>query len=486
MRTAEVARGRRGVGWPVAGAALAAAIGLAAAADLKIALAVTVALMLAGAILLQPSMLLPALVASVFVEVVSVGGIPISRLLAPVALLVVLGASTRPESRIRGEGPFVWATLYAIWALASGLWTVSVGGTTFLLSSLAIGFIYMLAFASLVTSSRELERVLVAFAAAALAIGVFAIAAFLLGFSKGLVEGRTTGGAGDPNFFAAYQLVALPLVLVLATEVRKRWLRIALAVTVVVVIGSVLTSVSRGGLLTLIVIALAMVALPARTFFGSPRQKRALLVVCVVGGAIAFGASAGTVVPRLKATFAGQSTSAAAQGSGRLEFWSAAWMSTKERPLLGLGYGAFLEVSDDLIVRTPGINFQHFDLRPNGSQVHNAYLGSLAELGIPGLILFLGLLTSTALALRRTAKRGRAVGADFIARVANGLLLSLLGWSIASLFLSSETSRALWIVIGLSLALPASFRPQSPRRTASRCRGARAVYLHPCSPSAAS
>jgi putative inorganic carbon (hco3(-)) transporter len=283
---------------------------------------------------------------------------------------------------------------------------------------------------------------------------VFAIAAFLLGFSKGLVEGRATGGAGDPNFFAAYQLVALPLVIVLVTEARQRWLRVALAATVVVVIGSVLTSVSRGGFVVLIVIALAMVALPARTFFGSPKQKRALLVVCLVGGAIAFGVSAGTVVPRLKATFAGQSTSAAAQGSGRLEFWSAAWMSSKQRPFLGLGYGAFVDVSDNLIVQTPGINFQHFDLRPNGSQVHNAYLGSLAELGIPGLVLFVGLLISTALLLRRTAKRGRAVGADFVARVANALLLSLLGWSIASVFLSSETSRALWIVIGLSLALP--------------------------------
>jgi O-antigen ligase len=460
MRNLEVTRGGSGFAWPAAGAALAAAIGLIAASDPKIAVAATIALLFAAAILVQPLLLLPALVASVFVEVVSVGGVSISRLIAPIALLVVLAMSTRPESRIRGESPFVWATLYGIWALASGLWTVSISGTTYLLSSLAIGFTYMLAFAALVTSRRVLERVLYAFAAAAFGIGVYALAAFLLGFSKGLVEGRATGGAGDPNFFAAYQLVALPLVIVLFTEARQRWLRVALAITVVVVIGSVLTSVSRGGFLVLIVIALALVALPARTFFGSPKQKQALLVVCLAGGVIAFSASASTVVPRLKATFAGESTSAAAQGSGRLEFWSAAWMSSKQRPFLGLGYGAFLEVSDNLIVQTPNINFQHFDLRPNGSQVHNAYLGSLAELGIPGLVLFVGLLTSTALSFRRTAKRARAVGADFIARVSNALFLSLLGWSIASVFLSSEVSRALWIVIGLSLALPRLVRAE--------------------------
>jgi O-antigen ligase len=460
MRTVEVARARTEVAWAAGAAALAAAVGLVGAVDLKVALAVTVALVLTAAILVQPSWLLPALVASVFVEVVTVGGVPISRLLAPVVLLVVLAASTRPESRIRGEAPLVWAALYGIWALASGLWTVSIGGTTFLLASLAVAFTYMVAFAALVTSRQELERVLYSFSVAAFAIGVFAIAAFFLHFSKGVIEGRSTGGAGDPNFFAAYQLVALPLVLVLASEVDKRWVRVALALTVLVVIGSVLTSISRGGLLTLAVLAITMVALPARTVFGSPRQKAALLTVCVIGGAVAFGFSAGSVVPRLKETFAGESTSAAAQGSGRLEFWSAAWMSTKERPLLGLGYGAFANVSDDLIVRTPGINFQHFELRPKGSQVHNAYLSSLAELGIPGLVLFLGLLTSTAVLLRQTARRARAVGADFLARVANALLLSLLGWCIASLFLSTETSRAVWIVIGLSLTLPRLVRAE--------------------------
>src|SRR6266536_2444318 len=207
MRNVEVARGGTGVVWPVAGAALAAAIGLTAVTDPKIALAATVALIFGAAILVEPSLLLPGLVASVFVEVLSVGGISISRLLAPIALFVVLAESMRPDSRIRGESPFVWATLYGIWALASGLWTVSISGTTFLLSSLAIGFIYTLAFASLVTSRRELERVLYAFAAAALGIGLFAIAAFLLGFSKGLVAGRAPA-RGRPRDGSPQALVA--------------------------------------------------------------------------------------------------------------------------------------------------------------------------------------------------------------------------------------------------------------------------------------
>src|SRR5438046_6015040 len=78
MRNVELEARRTAVVWPVAGAALAAAIGLTAVSDPKIALAATVALICAAAILVQPSLLLPALVASVFVEVVTVGGISIS------------------------------------------------------------------------------------------------------------------------------------------------------------------------------------------------------------------------------------------------------------------------------------------------------------------------------------------------------------------------------------------------------------------------
>ncbi len=445
---------RTSIAWGLGGAALAAAVALTATVDLKTALAVTIAIALAAVVVIRPSLLPAALVASVFLEVVSVGGVSISRLLAPIALVVILAASTRPGSRIRAGSPFAMAVLYGIWALASALWTVRLSGTTYLLSSLAIAYVYMLAFALLVRTRRELERVFVAFAASALAIGAFALAAFFVGFSNDLLQGRASGGTGDPNFFAAYQLVALPLVFVLAAEVRRRWLRAALAVTMLVIIGSVLASVSRGGLLTLVVISVVMLALPAGAIFRDRKQKRLFLLVCVIGAGILASASAGSIVPRLEQTFAPSDTNANASGNGRLLIWAAAWRSTKERPFLGLGYGAFVNVSNELILGTPGISLRNFDLRPNGSEVHNAYLGALTELGIPGLFLFLALLTSTAVALRRAAVKARAASAHFLARAANALLVSLFGWSIASIFLSSETSRALWIVIGLSLALP--------------------------------
>ena len=141
-------------------------------------------------------------------------------------------------------------------------------------------------------------------------------------------------------------------------------------------------------------------------------------------------------------------------GSGRTYLWSAAWTSVEERPWLGLGYGGFRPASNELLLSTPGVDFEVYRLKPRGQPVHNAYLGSLAELGILGLILYLGLLVSTAETLRRAARRGREVGAFFASRMAGALLLSLVAWAAIAIFLSAETGRAFWIILGITLALP--------------------------------
>jgi O-antigen ligase len=101
--------------------------------------------------------------------------------------------------------------------------------------------------------------------------------------------------------------------------------------------------------------------------------------------------------------------------------------------------------------------------------VHNSFLEAWAELGIFGLVLYVGMLASTVLALLRTAARAGRIGADFVRRVAYALALGLTTWFITSFFLSTETSRGLWIVMGLALALPKLL----PEASAGPQRGAR-------------
>jgi O-antigen ligase len=436
----------------VAGLALAWA---AASYDASLAIGVAVAVASLVAVLTRPETLLWILAGSVFIEVVSVEGTAISRVLAPLALLTVVVQLLRGRASIRPAGPLFCAGAYSVWALASGLWTTSLPGTTYLLGSLLIALVYMLAFASLLDSRRALEHVLWVLACASLLLGFlsFQRVSAALHFGQLLESGRSQGGVGDPNSFAAIQLVTLPLVIVLAVNARKRWQQLVLYIAVTVIIASILTTLSRGGFIGLAVLLVLLVLAPYRLLFGSRRNKAtALLVVAFGAGAISIW-HASSLTRRVETIF-GQINPGAEQGSGRIEMWKAAGTSIAERPWLGLGYGAFPNSSNELLFRTPGVDLQHYTPRVRGEPAHSAYIESLAEVGIVGLALYLALLVSTGRALRRTSLRAREEGEEFIAMVATALLLGLVTWVITSLFLSLETARTFWIVMGLSLSLP--------------------------------
>lgn len=431
-------------------AAVAVAVGVGGAFSARAAVVIALAVAIAAGIARSGSrMLLVVLVAAVFLEVLSVGGVTVSRLVTPVAAAGLAVAAARGSLRLSWSSPLPWVVGYSTWALASLIWTTDTGATLYLLGSLATSWVFLLAFAGFVRDERVLRLVLVTVSIVALGVGIFAIASFLgYGGVSTLQEGRASGVVGDANFFAAYQIVAIPLVLALASAARGHAARLGLYAIAALVTASILTTLSRGGLVALALVGLVAAISPSRALFASWGQKLAVAIVVVVGVAVVWGAVSSAFTVRIDSIFSGQDA-----GSGREQLWRAAGQSIHERPILGLGYGAFPSSANALLLSTPSVSLAHYELRPAGEEVHSAYIGSAAELGLPGLALFLGMLVATGLALRKTSRRARALGAHAVARVSNALLVSLVGWAVASLFLSSETSRPVWIIIGLALAL---------------------------------
>src|SRR5919108_2884164 len=327
---------RPAYGWAVIGVLCAVAIGVIATWNPQIGAGLLIAGALAIAVMRSPAMLLPILVATPFVEMIDIGGVRITRLLAPAALLVVIVCLTRGQ-RIQPGPPLFWVCGYALWALASGLWTVSTDGTLTLLASLAIALVYMLAIALLVETRRDLNRMLWTLAVCSFVLSVSSILAFLdkpfgpLGAT--IQEDRVQGATGDPSFFAAVQLVALPLILALASAVSNSWLRAALYFTAVLDIAAVFSTYSVD------------------------------------------------IAPRLETIMSQGGGGADQTGSGRLIIWPAAWMAFEERPFTGIGYGAFRETAIDRLYKTRNTYLGNFKVHKE--EVHNAFLGSLAELG-PG------------------------------------------------------------------------------------------------------
>jgi O-antigen ligase len=460
-RLAAPRRPGRAAGWLLGAAGLGAAIGVAVAAgQTKVALGLLLVPALI-ALIAHPDWLPVLLLATAFGEAVSTGSVTLSRLAAPLAVLVMIVALPGRRRLRLPELNVLWAVLaYSLWAIASAMWTVnqdssfSQGGTGYAVASLGLSVVFMLAVAMFVQTERDLHRLLVTVSICSALTGLVSIEQYVSGAS------RTVGLAGDANFFAAIQVASVPLQAILATRVQRGSTRLLVLGGLAVTVGSVVTSLSRGGLLALGAVFVLLMFQPARAFFRTPARKRAFILATAVGMAVLLAASYSALSARTSSLF-----TTGDGGSGRTNLWRAAITGWHEHPVTGMGFGAFIGQSNALLLRTPGVDFSAYALRPGGQFVHNAYLESLVELGVVGAALFLGVLTAMALALRRTARRAAAAGAPFVAAVSRALLLSVAGFAFASIFLSTETNRALWILIGLSLALPRVLLKASSERT---------------------
>jgi O-antigen ligase len=440
---------------PARGTVVVTALGLLAALAVAAAStwqpAAAVALVLGGIVMTwlaffareRGTLILALLVLAMFTEGLSAGGVSADRLVSPIAVLFIIVAFIGGRDLPIGA-PLQWVLLYSLWAAASGFWTADFGRTVTTLFSLGTAGVFMIAFALFVNSRAMLDRVLIATAGTAFVVGILGASTFLQGSAE-----RTRGTIGDYNFFAAYELVALPLVLVLFSVARSRLAKAAAAACILAIIAAILTTLSRGGAISLVVVMLVALLWPARKLFRVRVDKAKLFLVAAVAIVGLVTIPSQQVLPRLTSVVSQKD-----KGSGRLNVWLAAKTTIRERPVLGLGYGGFLPASNDLMRRTPGVDLVDFDLRQRGLEPHNAFIGTTAELGFPGLILFCGMLLSTGLAFRRSARRASEVGAFFLMRVCNALLLGLIGWVVASLFLSSETNKPLWVMMGLALAMP--------------------------------
>jgi O-antigen ligase len=469
-----VMRSRRGVAlvaWIAAAACVAVLEALAATLDWKLGLAVAVALIVGGMLLARPFLLVPVAMVTVLLEGLTFGGAAVTRLVVPGAFLVVAAELLRGSARIRVGPPLFAAGAYVVWAIASGLWTESTEGTMFLLQSLGISLVFLAAFASMINTEAELRLLLYVLSFSAALIGGLSVIAFggslEVPYLPLLQGGRSQGGVGDPDFFASMQLVFVPLALVLASEERRPAVRIALYFGILTLLASAFTSLSRGAYLGTVVLGILFLASRPERLFRARHEKAVALVVVALGMVAFFSRPfvRDEVVTRARSIYA-PANEEEASGAGRTNLWMAAAKTAGENPLTGVGFGSFKFISQELILRTPGVNPEILQIREEGNNfaAHNTYLGTAAELGFTGLFLYVGILLVTFATLRRTSREAFARGSPFVGRVAHALLLGLAVWAVTTFFLSGETARTFWIIVGLSLALP-KLIPEPPART---------------------
>lgn len=441
-------------------AVAAIAVGLLAARSPLIAVLAGAGVALLLGVVLRPELMVHVLVIVIYAGTVKISGVTIGRITAPLAVLAILVqlSTSWPKWRAN-KSTLLVVGAYALLAVASLAWTVDLMGSMDALGSLGISLTYLAAFGTLVRDRRQLRTLLWTIAVCSAVMGLWWIFSYLRGLDRG------ANPAGDPNFFSALQVVALFCIFGLIAAYRRPGRSpVPLYVIAGITVASVFSTLSRGGLLTLLVAVIMITITPHERLFGSRRHKAYLLTATAVVATVLFF----IVAPALLARIENQYTTLAA---GRVDLQLAAMRAYEEHAPLGVGFGGFKGISVDVLRTTPGVQrlpvlYVHY--QETGLYAHNAYLGSLAELGPIGVTLFIAIFLTTARSLNRTCQAAAASRDSFLMTVSHALMLALLSFAVASLSLSSETSRSLWMLVGLSLALSTvAESPEDPEATPS-------------------
>ena len=226
------------------------------------------------------------------------------------------------------------------------------------------------------------------------------------------------GNFGDPNDLALILVMAVPLALSTLLDGRDFLARIGGALALAVLLVTIQTTHSRGGELAL---GTALVAYFARRW-----GRRGLLL----GGAALLVGLLLLRPERLLALDLARDPST----QGRIDAWIAAFWMVRQDPLFGVGVLQFLE--------------HHWQT------AHNSYLLTLAETGIPGSLLWLGifLYAATATQQARAALRDHPRARTLLPPL-NAIEAAIVGFAVGGFFLSRAYLAALYLYLAVWTAL---------------------------------
>jgi O-antigen ligase len=236
----------------------------------------------------------------------------------------------------------------------------------------------------------------------------------------------------NPNDLALLTNLLLPLTVALVHVGRRLWMKVVCAAVVVVEVTAIVVSFSRAGFVTL---AVVWIGHALRTLRGAARAAVIAAVVIVLAGP--------ALLPEGYTQHLGTTLDVDADPTGSSQArWKDAVAASDvitDSPLVGAGLG------QNILAIT--------QLTGTWRQVHNVYLQVGADLGLPGLALFLALLVSCLGAARSVGANIDVLRAPSpLVHIARGLELSLWAFVVAGLFHPAAYHFYIYYIGGLALA----------------------------------
>jgi hypothetical protein len=269
-----------------------------------------------------------------------------------------------------------------------------------------------------VNSSSRLSRTLLV----AVAASGFASLYTIRGAQMSVGDFRPSGIFNDANYYALVVGMWIPLAFLWAFSRRPVWERLlCLGCLVAMLLGTTFAS-SRGGFLGLAAAFLFVV-------WHSQKRFRKLVIVAVLTVPLVLFTPNSPWHRLTNPSYGDQEAQQA-----RLVAWKAALRMIRAHPLTGIGLGNFKPL------------MQEYD--DTGSTVvsvtHNTYLETAAEMGIPALIVHMGILSAVFITLSGVRRRARAAGAKHLYTLALGLQAGLISYLVSAFFVSSWWLTTIW------------------------------------------
>jgi O-antigen ligase len=279
----------------------------------------------------------------------------------------------------------------------------------------------------------------------------------------------------DANDFGLVMVCTIPFAVYFLSKGHRSSRRVAALIALAMFMIAMVKSGSRGGFIGLVAVML-YVLLRYRAI-----PSRVRLLVGVLGAALFLGLASDTYWTSMGTILHPQNDYNYTDKLGRVEVWKRGLGYMRSYPVMGVGVGAYpvaegtSELAQELAASGRGFKW---------SVAHNSFLETGAELGVPGLLVFVAILGVTGLSLARLSPRGR--WAPWISRremaLAQMLIGALVGFAVAGFFVSAEYFAYLYFLLGLSVGLTklirlraAAFPRARPRinvRLATRPAGA--------------
>ena len=246
----------------------------------------------------------------------------------------------------------------------------------------------------------------------------------------------------DANDFATFAVTAMPFGLYFLWAGRRTLTRVLAAVGLAVLTVAFIRAGSRGGLLALVGVGGFIVLRYTEIALRWRLAATALVALALLGTAShRYWEQMRTALTERDYNFT--------EETGRIQVWRRGVGYMLHYPILGLGPNNF-EVAEGTL--SPFAVRQQLGIGVRWTPAHNTYIQVGAELGVPGLVVFVAIIASAFGVLRRSGRGARAEP-HRSPQLTQALTASLIGFVVGAIFLSLAYHEILYTLVALAVGL---------------------------------